>query len=193
MAEPARRVAAVAVLRAGAEQIRDEGIARLDLDETAARLAVTPEAVHYWFPDEGELLSTLMETRQLWFLDQSDGRLARIDSQAERLRELIELCASDHDMTYWIELWKLGLRDADARAKREELASRYREVFARVIRAGQQSGEFASISPDQVALVLVDLVAGLGVEVTLSDDTDPERMRAILTTACECLLDVELA
>jgi AcrR family transcriptional regulator len=179
-------------VQVAARQIREEGIGRLDLAEIAADLKVAPEAVTYWFGDEAEVLISVMQIRQRWFLDQADARFAELPTYAERLKALIDLCVADYDVAYWIELWKLGLRDGRARAARQTLRGAYRDLFARLIRAGQRTGEFAQVSPDQVALVLVSLVVGLSVEVTVSDPGGTERMRAVLTEASERLLDVEL-
>jgi AcrR family transcriptional regulator len=181
------------VLQAAAVQIRRDGIARLDLAEIAADLNVAPEAVRYWYADETEVLISVMQIRQRWFLDQADARFAQLSSYAERLNALIELCVADYDVTYWIELWKAGLRDGRARTARQTLRTAYRDLFARLIRGGQRAGEFAQVSPDQVALVLVSLVVGLSVEVTVSDPERAERMQAVLVEASERLLDVDLS
>ena len=69
----------------------------------------------------------------------------------------------------------------------------YRDLFARLIRAGQRSGEFAPVSPDQVALMIVALVAGLSVEATVGDESKADAMATVLTAAAERLLEVELS
>ena len=181
------------VLQVAAAEIRKEGIARFDLDAVAAKLNVEPEVVKYWYADKTEVLVAVMQIRQRWFLDEADSRFAQLPSYADRLKALIELCVADYDVTYWIELWKLGLRDRRARAARQTLRATYRDLFSRLIRGGQRNGEFGQVSPDQVALVLVSLVVGLSVEVTVSDPDRAERMQAILTEASERLLDVDLS
>ena len=193
MSDSPPRVRWDAVVQVAARQIREEGIGRLDLAEIAGELDVAPEAVTYWFGDETEVLISVMQIRQRWFLDQADARFAQLPTYAERLKALIDLCVADYDVAYWIELWKLGLRDGRARAARQTLRGAYRDLFARLIRAGQRNGEFAQVSPDQVALVLVSLVVGLSVDVTVSDPSRAERMRAVLTEVSERLLDVELS
>jgi len=193
MPERSPRVPWDDVVQVAAGQIRKDGIARLDLEAIAARLNVAPEAVRYWYADEAEVLISVMQIRQRWFLDQADARFAQLPSYAERLKALIELCVADHDVTYWIELWKLALRNGRARAARQTLRTAYRDLFARLIRGGQRNGEFAQVSPDQVALVLVSLVVGLSVEVTVSEPERAERMQEILIEASQRLLDVDLS
>ena len=176
----------------GARRIREGGAARLDLEVIAADLGVAPEAVRYWFTDETELLISVMQIRQRWFLDEADSRLAALPTQTERMRALIDLCVADHDVTYWIELWKIGLRDERARQARQTLGGNYRDLFARLIRAGQRTGEFAAVSPDQVALVLVALVTGLSIEATIVQDSHADAMHAVLINTTERLLEIDL-
>lgn len=178
---------------AAAQTIRTEGVAGLDLGDVAERLGVTPQAVSYWCSDETDLLISIMQIRQRWFLDQTDARLVPLSSYTQKLAALLDLCVADHDVTYWIELWKVGLRDARARQARQTLRAAYRDLFARLLRGGQRTGEFpAAISPDQVALVLVALVVGLSVDVTLDPD-QADRMHAVLVGTAERLLDVDLS
>jgi AcrR family transcriptional regulator len=176
----------------GARHIREQGFATVDLDAIAAELDVTPEAVRYWFSDETELLLSIMQIRQRWFLDEADARLAPLVTNTERLKALIDLCVADHDVTYWIELWKAGLRDDRAARARQTLSGGYRDLFARLIRSGQRSGEFAAVSPDQVALVLVGLVVGLAVEATVCEPAHDDVMHDVLAGAAERLLGVEI-
>lgn len=181
------------VAMTAASRIRQDGVACLDLREIAENLEVAPEAVSYWFGNETEVLISIMQIRQRWFLDEAATRLAQIPDYTGRLRALIDLCVADYDVTYWIELWKVGLRDERARAARQTLRGAYQDLFDRLIRAGQRNGEFAQdISPGQVALALVALVVGLSVEVTVSEPARAERMNAVLTEASERLLGVDL-
>jgi AcrR family transcriptional regulator len=196
MSDERRRIRWEDVAMTAAGRIRADGIDRLDLDEIAATLGVGPDAIRYWFNDETELLRSIMQIRQRWFLDEADTRLAPLATHTEKLAALLELCVADHDVTYWIELWKLGVRNERARQARQTLAGGYRDLFARLIRAGQRSGEFAAVPPDQVALVLVAMVVGLSVDVTVSDPEDSrgraDAMHAVLVDASQRLLEIEL-
>jgi AcrR family transcriptional regulator len=193
MGEGRRRVPWGDVVTLGANEIRDRGIEGLDLEALAGQLDAEPSAVTYWFNDEVELLLSVMQIRQRWFLDEADARLARVSTHQEKLSELLDLCAADNDVTYWIELWKVGLRDARARQARQTFVGAYRDLFARLIRAGQRNGEFAPVSPDQVALVLVALVTGLSVDVTVGGPARADVMHETLVNAVERLLEIDLA
>jgi AcrR family transcriptional regulator len=165
----------------------------MDLEAIAAELGVPPEGVRYWFEDETAVLTSLLETRQRWFIDTVQTRLAPLPTQAAKMRGLLEICARHFNATYWMELWKLGLRDPRARDARQQLTDRYREMIARVVRSGQRSGEFGDVSPGEAGLVLSALVVGLNVEATLSDDEDEvERLLEIMVVTAERLLGVDL-
>ena len=181
------------VLMLSAKYIREHGLAGTELEDIARELSVRPEAVRYWFADETEMLVSLLETRQRWFIDTVQTRLAPLSTQAEKMRELLEVCAYHFNATYWMELWKLGLREPRAREARQQLTDRYREMIARVVSSGQRSGEFGAVSPGQVGLVLSALVVGLNVEATLSEEAgDVERMFRIMLLTAERLLQVDL-
>jgi AcrR family transcriptional regulator len=181
------------VLMLGASHIREYGIARLDLDEIAAELGVTPEKVRYWFGDQTEILISLLQTRQRWFIDRVQTQLAPLPTQREKMKELLEICARHFNATYWMELWKLALRDPRAREARQRLTDRYRDMIARVVTSGQRTGEFGDISPGHVGLVLSALIIGLNVEATLADDEAAvERMLHVMLVTAEHLLDVDL-
>ena len=181
------------VLMLSAKHIRERGLAGTDLEDIARELSVRPEAVRYWFADETEMLVSLLETRQRWFIDTIQTRLAPLSTQAEKMRELLDVCAHHFNATYWMELWKLGLREPRAREARQQLTDRYREMIARVVSSGQRSGEFGPVSPGQVGLVLSAVVVGLNVEATLGEEEDDvERMFRIMLTTAERLLQVDL-
>ena len=180
------------VVGVAAQAITERGIANLTLADLAASLKVDVPAVTYWFQDPGQLLVTLAEIRNRWFLDEVSARMATAETQAERLREFLEMCAADHDATYWIELWRLGTRDDSARQARQALDESMRRTIAGIIRAGQRSGEFGMASPDKAALVLAALVSGFSIHATLGDPAlTPEIMLDILLDVAERLLRVE--
>ena len=192
MPEPRARVSWEEAVQSGARRIRRDGIAALDLDDVRRDLGARPGAVRYWFSDETDLLISIMQVRQRWFEDQADERTAALSSHADKLKALLDLSVADHDMTYWIELWKLGLHDEKARHARRELTRRYRDQFARVVRAGQRAGEFAPVPADQAALVLVALIAGMSVEGTVRGDQALDDIHSTLLSAAERLLGTDL-
>ena len=180
------------VVGAAAVLIPDRGIANLTLSDLAEALKTEESAVRYWFQDAGQVLIALTEIRNNWLLDEARARMASDESQTERLRDFIELCAADHEATFHIELCRLSQRDESARRARQTQADAFRRTIAGIIRAGQRTGEFGAVSPDKVALVLASLISGFAVNVTLGDPAvTPEVMLATLLDAAERLLAVK--
>jgi AcrR family transcriptional regulator len=192
--QPLPRVNWGDVVGVAARMISEHGLAKLKLADLAARLKADESAVTYWFQDSGQVLVAVMEIRNNWFLDEARARMAKRETQSERLREFLEMSAADHEATFWIELWRLSSRDDSARLARQAMADAIRRTLAGIIRAGQRTGEFGAASPDKVALVLAALISGFSVNVTLGDpEASPEVMLATLLDAAERLLDAQLA
>ena len=192
MPERRARVSWEEAVQSGARRIRRDGIAALNLDDVRRDLGALPGAVRYWFNDETDLLISIMQVRQRWFADEADARTAALPSHADKLKALLDLSVADHDMTYWIELWKLGRHDEKARRARRELTRLYRDLFARVVRAGQRAGEFAPVPADPAALVLVALIAGISVEGTVGGDQALDDIHSTLVRTAERLLATDL-
>ena len=190
--EPLPKVDWGAIVGAGAQAIRNRGIEGVVLEDLAAELDVELSAVTYWFADAGQVLIAVMDIRMNWFLDEARSRMSPLGTQAERLREFLELSTADHDALYWIEIWRLSLQDNDARRAREAITDTYRRTIAGIIRAGQRSGEFGAASPDKVALILTALINGYSVSATLGDsEVTPEMMLDSLICVAERMLSVE--
>jgi len=192
MAESLPRVGWQDVVGAAARLIPKRGIANLTLADLAEALSTEEAAVKYWFQDASQVVIALSEIRNNWFLDEARARMAAHESQTERLRDFIELCAADHEATFLIELWRLSERDEAARTARQAQADAFRRTIAGIIRAGQRTGEFGAVSPDKVGLVLAALISSFSVNATLEDaEVTPEVMLALLLSAAERLLGVE--
>jgi len=157
------------VLAEAASSFRDRGADSQTLDDIAGRLGVEPEAIHYWFGSEVELLGALMKARQQMFLDALISRFAELDGAGRKLRAVIELAIDDHDATLWIELWRLSVNDARAREIRSDLVDRYRELIGRLIAAGRTAGEFEPRSVDRATLTVIALIDGLSLQATVGD------------------------
>jgi AcrR family transcriptional regulator len=157
------------VMAEAAASFRDRGADSQSLDDVAGRLGVDPEAIHYWFGSEVELLGALMKARQQMFLDTLITRFAELDGASRKLRAVIELAVDDHDATLWIELWRLSLDDESARMIRSELVDRYRDLIGRLVGAGRSAGEFEPRSIDRATLTVIALVDGLSIQATVGD------------------------
>lgn len=188
-----RRVGWGEVVAAGATLVRAEGVEGLTFEGIANRLGTDAADVTYWFGTRLELLSAVMKLRQERNLDAIWTSLADERTNAAKLRRLLEISAANHYAVYWIELWKLSLRDPEARELHEELTDPYRRVVSRIIRAGVEAGEFEDVPIEMASLVMVNLVASLSVQATLGDPAvSGDRMLALCVQTAEALVGAKL-
>jgi AcrR family transcriptional regulator len=70
----------------------------------------------------------------------------------------------------WIESWHFGIRDAEMRADALRDYGAWRELVADVVRRGTEAGTFAPrLSPEQIAVLTIALVDGVGIPLALDD------------------------
>ena len=70
----------------------------------------------------------------------------------------------------WIESWHFGIRDAEMRADALRDYGAWRQLVADVVRRGTEAGRFAPrLSPEQIAVLTIALVDGVGIPLALDD------------------------
>jgi GAF domain-containing protein len=114
-------------------------------------------------------------------------------SPPAQLRVILEECAADYNVETWIELWSLARRDRDACELRQRIDDEFRLMIERVVRAGQESGDFGKLPPADVALTLASIIDGFSIQATLHDETVTSGyMLSAFIDAAELLLECEL-
>jgi AcrR family transcriptional regulator len=90
----------------------------------------------------------------------------------------------------WIESWHFGIRDAEMRADALRDYGAWRRLVADVVRRGTEAGTFAPrLSPEQIAVLTIALVDGVGIPLALDDpQIAPDGAVADLLTALAGLL-----
>jgi AcrR family transcriptional regulator len=90
----------------------------------------------------------------------------------------------------WIESWHFGIRDAEMRADALRDYGAWRGLVADVVRRGTEAGTFAPrLSPEQVAVLAIALVDGVGIPLALDDPAiTPDGALADVLTALTDLL-----
>ncbi len=83
---------------------------------------------------------------------------------------------------FWLEYMAHAGRDPELRARHEERYARQRRFYARIVRAGIESGHLrADLDPEHVADTFLGLANGLAVnQVVAGAAVTPERARALL-------------
>ena len=149
------------IVTAAAEVLSERGYANARVVDIAKAAGTSPAAILYWFDGKDGLLAEALALREVEFHDRYTVRIERAASASEQLRILIEAMLHHYDWSLWMELCVLALRDSAAAAERDRMDRRWRAMLRKVIRDGQQAGEFAAGDADETMFVLAALLDGL--------------------------------
>ena len=149
------------ILSAAASVLSERGYANARVVDIAKAAGTSPAAILYWFDGKQGLLAEALALRELEFHDRYTVRIDRASTASQRLRILIEAMLRHYDWGLWMELCVLALRDPPAAAERDRMDRRWRAMLRKVIRDGQQCGEFVVSDPDETMFVLAALLDGM--------------------------------
>jgi AcrR family transcriptional regulator len=160
-----------AILTAAAEVISERGVQNTRISDVAERAGTSAPGVLYWFPSKDALLAEALTFSDDRFYDDLTEELAALGSARDRLTRLIEVWPAEDDgeTVLWMELWVRALRDPQLAATRERLDRRWRGTIARIVKEGQESGEFVEGDADDLALLLGALMDGFAIQLALGD------------------------
>jgi AcrR family transcriptional regulator len=149
------------IVSAAAEVLSERGYANARVVDIAKVAGTSPAAILYWFDGKQGLLAEALALRELEFHDRYTVRIERAATASERLRILVEAMLRHYDWALWMELCVLALRDTAAAAERDRMDRRWRAMLRKVIRDGQQQGEFIDSDADETMFVLAALLDGM--------------------------------
>jgi AcrR family transcriptional regulator len=179
------------ILEAACDLIAAQGIDDVRIARVAQRAGASTALVHHYFSTREELLEQALVHSFDHIADERFGPEAPAPASAtEGLAGAIAQCLPEpgvleRDFVLWVELWLRASRDPALRPGAARLYERYREWIAEAIRAGVESGEFASVDVDATADHAMALFDGMGVRALLHDPAmSLERARAAI---CEIL------
>jgi AcrR family transcriptional regulator len=163
------------ILGAAVDVIAERGLCDTRIADVAERAGTSAALVLYYFRSKDRLLTEALTHAEDRFYLETFHELTGIERAADRLAHLIDRSfptsggAGDGDWKLWIELWSRALRDPEVARKREALDRRWRGTFADVVRAGQESGEFDRVDPDEFALRMASMIDGLAIQAVMGD------------------------
>lgn len=149
------------ILTAAAAVLSERGYANARVVDIAKVAGTSPAAILYWFEGKHGLLAEALALRELEFHDRYTVRIERAATASEQLRILIEAMLHHYDWGLWMELCVLALRDQSVAAERDRMDRRWRAMLRKVIRDGQQRGEFIAGDADETMFVLAALLDGM--------------------------------
>lgn len=164
------------MLKAALEVVVERGFPETRIADVAARADVSPALVIYYFRTKDNLLTEAIRYAEDAWYELGARRMAVIGSAAGRLEEIVAMnCLPQPDeeivdsWAIWLDLWSTAVRHPGLRTLREEFDERWRETIRRIVRDGQQSGEFESVSAEDFAVGFSALLDGFAIQIALED------------------------
>ena len=175
------------MLAAAATLIAERGFSDTRIADVASRVGASPALVIYYFGTKDSLLTEALRWSERSFYTATEEMLRSTSSLRRRLELLVEwtLVPTTQneiagDWGLWFDLWAQAFRHPEVKKDRAELDAQWRELIARVVRAGIDAGEIGTLDVETFAIVWSSLLDGLAVQVALDDPVvDVERSRKI--------------
>ncbi|HTZ30338.1 MAG TPA: TetR family transcriptional regulator C-terminal domain-containing protein [Streptosporangiaceae bacterium] len=171
------------MLRAALEVIAERGYAETRIADVAERIGISPALVIYYFKTKDQLLTeSIRYLDNIWYGD-GQRRMAELPTAAARIEEIVAMsCLPEADAeprsswTLWLDFWTLAARNPEVAGLRQRDDERWREMVSALVADGQRAGEFATVDPDNFAILLCSLLDGFAIQIALSDPVvGPER------------------
>lgn len=159
----------IAIIRAALEALREKGLAETRMFDIARRVRMSPSHLLYYFPSKKALLMAALQWNEDLFYQQATVELAKLSTAWDRLVRLMEQNApsgqGDPGWLLWLETWANAAHDEEVARHQAALGRRWTDQIVRVVREGQDRGEFAKVSADLFAFRLTALMDGLAIMV----------------------------
>jgi AcrR family transcriptional regulator len=175
------------MLAAAATLIAERGFSDTRIADVAARVRASPALVIYYFGTKDSLLTEALRWSERSFYAATEEMLRSTPTIKARLETLVEWtlvsdvpASSTSDWGLWFDLWAQAFRHPEVKKDRAELDAQWRDLIARVVRAGIEDGEIEQVDVDTFSIMWGSLLDGLVVQVALDDPVvDVERARAV--------------
>ncbi len=158
----------IEILEATCDVIIERGFAGTRVADVAKRLGVSNSLIHYHFASKEELLAAAFEHYANKDLADMQRDSASAPTAVAKLWRLIESYvpegSDDVEWMLWIDAWGEALRNPKMKPISQELDAQSIAVFEKVLRAGNESGEFHCLHPRESATRISGLIDGLAVQ-----------------------------
>lgn len=128
----------------------------------------------YHFPSIDALLVEALREASLRFTEQVQALFESDQTGTDRLLLVLDHALPDRPdaialWRLWVDYWARAARDSDLAALEAERYAVMRRLIADILADGAAAGEFKHMNADDVALELVALVDGVGLQLMLAD------------------------
>lgn len=174
--ESSTRSAPERILDAACDLIAADGIDEVRIARVAQRAGASTALVHHYFSTREELLEQALihsfeQAGDERFQRPPDAEETATQALARGIAESLPFQGpQEREWVLWVELWLRAVREPALRPVAARLYGRYRDWVAGLIRAGIESGEFATdADPEKLADVAMALLDGVGVRALIQD------------------------
>ena len=166
----------VAVLEAAGRVIAARGADATRFADVAAESGVPVSTLQYYFGSREDLLVAAFRHASGAEIAALEAEVAALEDPWQRLIRIVSGALAGYEAgaegsgRLWIESWHFGIRDAEMRADALRDYGAWRRLVADVVRRGTAAGRFAPrLSPEQIAVLTIALVDGVGIPLALDD------------------------
>ena len=164
------------MLRAAIDVIVERGYAESRIADVAERAGTSPALVIYYFKTKDQLLTEAMRFSEDTWYEAGTRRMEQIPTAAGKLEEIVAMCClpeadtePETSWVLWLDLWSQAARHPEVAIVRRKFDERWRALIRSLVVAGQESGEFGPVDPDDFAVLMSSLLDGLAVQIALVD------------------------
>lgn len=158
----------VEILEATCEVVIERGFAGTRIADVAKRLNVSNSLIHYHFDSKEALLAAAFEYYARKDLSEMERDIELGQSATAQLWRLIESYvpegSDDVEWMLWIDAWGEALRNPLMKSISQQLDEQSIGFLERVLRRGNETGEFRCDQPRVSAMRITALIDGLAVQ-----------------------------
>jgi len=162
------------MLVAASHLIAERGFADTRIADVAERVGASPALVIYYFGTKDSLLTEALRWSERSFYAAVEEMLQETPALRDRIENLVTAClpVADEipdDWGLWFDLWAQAFRHPEVKKDRVALDQQWRDLLARVVRAGVANGEIDDLDVEAFTVMWSALLDGLVVQVALDD------------------------
>lgn len=158
----------VEILEATCEVVIERGFAGTRVADVAKRLNVSNSLIHYHFDSKEALLAAAFEYYSRKDLAEMERDIELGQTATTQLWRLIESYvpegSDDVEWMLWIDAWGEALRNPLMKSISQQLDEQSIAFLERVLRRGNETGEFRCDQPRQSAVRITAMIDGLAVQ-----------------------------
>lgn len=159
----------------------EHGYAKASIKRIAEEADVTPGLIHYHFDSKREILLHLLDDIVDRQLDLVEGRIEEAATPTEALDAAVETflaageSARPDEVAAWVTINAEAIRQPEVREALSAALQEFRDLFARVVAAGVEAGDFetGSLSTEGAAAALLSTVQGYFATAVVDRDAIP--------------------